>query len=135
MGCPATGISGSKAYIGGMLYSSHEMPTVFVIAKDWTLRAAVRAELRELGIDALGMESADDAGRAIAAGQVPSAVVLEAGATSPAMEQIARRVPVIVVASGLERVTFEPVAAILHRPVRVGEIVARVKQALQGTPA
>ena len=47
------------------------MHTVFVIATDWTLRAGVRAELRELGIDALGMDSADDAGRALAENQTP----------------------------------------------------------------
>jgi hypothetical protein len=29
------------------------MPIVFVIATDWTMHTAVRAELRELGIDAL----------------------------------------------------------------------------------
>ena len=41
------------------------MPVVFVVARDWTLRMGVRAELRELGIEALGMESAEDAGRAL----------------------------------------------------------------------
>ena len=44
------------------------MQVVFVIAPDWTMRTAVRAELRELGIDALRMDSADDASRAIVSG-------------------------------------------------------------------
>jgi DNA-binding response OmpR family regulator len=110
------------------------MPTVFVIAEDWMLRAMLRAQLRELGIDALGMETADDAARALAGGQMPSAVVLETSsvAESAAMAELARRVPLIVVASGLERLTLPEAAAIFHRPVRVGEIVARVMQTLRG---
>jgi len=35
-----------------MRYSKIWMPVVFVIATDWKLRTAVRAELRERGIDA-----------------------------------------------------------------------------------
>lgn len=114
------------------------MLTVFIIAHDWMLRAGVRAELREKGIEALGMESLDDAAKAIAAGQMPSAVVLEAGAgeTNPqALEQMARRVSVIVVASRWEHPPLESAAAVLYRPVRVGDVVARVLQALQGHPA
>jgi hypothetical protein len=42
------------------------------------MHTAVRAELRELGIDALGMDSADDADRPIASGTFPNVVVLEA---------------------------------------------------------
>ena len=41
------------------------MPTVFVIAQDWQLRTSVRAELREQGVEALGMERVDDAAQAI----------------------------------------------------------------------
>ena len=114
------------------------MLIAFIIAQDWMLRTGVRAELREKGIEALGMESLDDATKAIAAGQMPSAVVLEAGAgkASPqALEQLARRVPVIVVASRWEPAPLESAAAVLHRPVRVGDVVARVLQALQGHPA
>jgi len=101
------------------------------------LRTGVRAELREKGIEALGMESLDDAAKAIAAGQMPSAVVLEAGAGAEnpqALEQWARRVPVIVVASRWDP-PLESAAAVLYRPVRVGDVVARVLQALQGHPA
>ena len=114
------------------------MLTVFIIARDWMLRAGVRAELREKGIEALGMESLDDAAKAIATGQMLSAVVFEAGAggTNPqALEQLARRVPVIVVASRWEPAPLESAAAVLYRPVRVGDVVARVLQALQGHPA
>ena len=94
----------------------------------------LRAQLRELGVDALGMERTDDAARAIADGQMPAAVVLETSSAekSEAMTELARRVPLIVVASGLERIDLPEAAAIFHRPVRVGEIVARVIQALKG---
>ena len=94
----------------------------------------LRAQLRELGIDALGMETPDEAARALANGQMPSAVVLESGAStdSPAIGELARNVPLIVVASGVEKLNLPEAAAIFHRPVRVGEIVARVMQALKG---
>ena len=117
-----------------MLYLGIEMPTVFVIAEDWMLRAMLRAQLRELGVDALGMETADDAARAIADGQMPAAVVLETSSRekSEAMAELARRVPLIVVTSGLDRIALPEAAAIFHRPVRVGEIVARIMQALKG---
>jgi len=115
------------------------MPTVFVIARDWTLRAGVRAELRELGIDALGIESADEAGRAIAAGQVPAVVVLEAIpelADNTAVRNLVERVPTILIASRTETVSLPPVDTVFYRPVRIGEIVARVKELVhRGHPA
>lgn len=122
--------------------SSARMPIVFVISKDWTLRALVRAELRHAGIEALGMESVDDAGRAIAEGHAPSAIVLDA-AQEPdasmerqALRNLAGRVPVVLVASRVERaVPLEGAAALVYRPVRVIEIVARVKELLGGQAA
>lgn len=107
------------------------MPVVFVIARDWTLRIAVRAELREQGVEALGMESADDAGRAVAAGQLPSAIVIEAlpeFAGHPGIQKLIERIPTVLVASRAETVPLPPVAAVFYRPVRIGEIVARVRE-------
>jgi len=117
-----------------MLCSLAGMPTVFVIARDWTLRTSVRAELRERGVDALGMESADDAGRAVAGGQVPAVVVMEATpeiAGDPAIRRLVERVPTIVIASRTESVKLPPVDTVLYRPVRIGEIVARVEELLR----
>ncbi len=118
------------------------MPTVFVIARDWTLRAAVRAELREARIEALGMESLDDLARALARGTLPSAIVLEAdvaagAASAPsALSNLAKRVPVIVVGSRTHAApAIEGAAAVLYRPVRVADIVARVQQVLAGQTA
>lgn len=112
------------------------MPTVFVIGQDWTLRANVRAELREQGVEALGMESLDDAAQAVAKGTIPAAIVLDStgeGDVSPALVNLAQRIPVILVAS---RATAAPspegIAAVLWRPVRVGEVVEQTLKLLKG---
>jgi len=122
-----------KAYLNKMRYSGKGMPVVYVLATDWKLRAAVRAELRERGIDALGMESADDAGRALARGEVPAAVVLEATAEfarDEAIRKLLERVPTVVVASRVETVPLAKVSALLYKPVRIGEIVEKVSEIL-----
>lgn len=126
------------------------MAIVFVIARDWMLRTAVRAELRELGIEALGMESAEDVGRALAAGQIPAAVVLEGTAEiagHPAVRKLIERVPAILIASRTETLPLVPArpgdaagrpasAVVFYRPVRIAEIVAGVRELLErGTPA
>ena len=116
------------------------MLVVFIIARDWMLRAGVRAELRERGIEALGMESPDDAARVLAEGkcQAPAAIVLEGASASEAhqaLENLARRVPIIVVASRMEPPPLSPAAATLYRPVRVQDVVDQVLRILQGTPA
>ena len=116
-----------------MRYSNNGMPVVFVIATDWKLRAAVRAELRERGIDALGMDTAEDLGRALAGGAVPAVVVLEANAElagDPAIQGLAARVLTVLVASRTETVALPRVAAVFYRPVRIGEIVEKVNELL-----
>ena len=87
-----------------MRYSKNGMPVVSVIATEWKLRAAVRAELRERGIDALGMDSAEDVGRAVAGGTMPGVVVLEANAElagDAAVQSLVGRVPTIWELRGL----------------------------------
>ena len=116
-----------------MLFLSMGMPTVFVIARDWALRAGVRAELREQGIHALGMDSLDQSGQAIAAGEMPAAVVLEAVAEivgDPAAKSLIERVPTVLIASRTQTLPL-PAATVLYRPVRVGEIVRSVQQLLR----
>jgi hypothetical protein len=116
-----------------MRYSKNGMPVVFVIATELKLRAAVRAELRERGIDALGMESAEDVGRALATGAMPAVVVLEANAglaDDPAVRDLVTRVPTVLVASRVETVALPRVAAVFYRPVRIGEIVEKVSELL-----
>lgn len=115
------------------------MPTVFVIGKDWTLRSLVRAELREHGVEALGMESVDDAAQLLARGTMPSVVVLDttaAGEPAAALGPLAGRVPLVIVASHAESTpALEKAAAVLYKPVSVGEIVARVERLLKGVAA
>jgi hypothetical protein len=114
-----------------MLHSIYEMPVVFVIAHDWNLRAGVRAELRERGIEALGMDAPADAGRIIASGQIPAVVVLEAIpelASDPGIQKLIERVPTILIASRTETISLPPVDTVFYRPLRVGEIVDRVHE-------
>jgi hypothetical protein len=110
------------------------MPIVFVVARDWTLRATVRAELRERGIDALGIESPEDVNRAVAGGQMPAVIVLEAtteNAADPAIRKLIERVPAVLIASRMETVSLPPVASVLYRPVRIHEIVTRVTELIE----
>ena len=112
------------------------MPVVFVIARDWKLRAMVRAELRERGVTALGMQTGSEAGERIASGIIPAVVVLEAEETgAPGLAWLARRVPFVVVASGLDATAWPQAAKLLRRPVRVGEIVAATLDLLEGRQA
>lgn len=109
------------------------MPVVYVIAEDWALRAGVRAELRERGIEALGMESASDAGVALAADEMPDAMVLDAGAkaaSEAAIQLLAERVPTILIASRSEATPRLRAAKIFYRPVRIAEIVEAVAELL-----
>jgi len=107
---------------------------VFVIATDWKLRAGVRAELRELGIEAMGMDSVDDAGKAIARNEMPGAIVLEATGElmgGAGVQDLVARVPTIVIASRTETVEIPQGAEVMYRPVSVGEIVERVRKILK----
>lgn len=126
---------GDKAPLAVMLYSLAGMPVVYVIGEDWTLRAGVRAELRERGIEALGMETSADASAAIAAGQTPSAIVLDANskaASDPAIQRLVGRVPSVVVASRTSTVRLGSATKTLFRPVQIREIVSAVLDLLKG---
>jgi hypothetical protein len=119
------------------------MQLVFVIARDWILRTSVRAQLREQGVDALGMDSPDDVGRALASGQIPAAVVLEGTAdlaSHAGVLDLISRVPTILIASRTEKIpalaqknqmAASYIGAVLYRPVLVRDIVARVMQFLR----
>lgn len=115
------------------------MPSVFVVGADWNLRGGVRAELRERGVEALGMECLEDAATTIATGTVPAAIVVDAeclDAGTSALEAIARRLPIVVIASrAVEPPALPAAATVLYRPVSVGEIVNRVIELLQGQAA
>src|SRR5437879_7136294 len=113
------------------------MPRVFVISGQWSLRALVRAELLHAGVQALGMDSVGDLAVALARGDTPSAIVLDAaaieratGPTRAALARLARRVPIVLVASrseisGKPATPLEGVAAGLVRAVCDGVVFAR----------
>jgi DNA-binding response OmpR family regulator len=120
-----------------MLYCKAGMPIVFILARDWPLRVLLRAELRERGVQAIGMQTAAEVGTRIASGDMPSVVVLEASQdVELGLESLARRVPFVVVASGSEQDAWPAAATtVLHRPVRIAEVVAAVLDHLRGRPA
>jgi hypothetical protein len=116
-----------------MRYPKIWMPVVHVIAKDWKLRAAVQAELRERGIDALEIDSVEAGERVLASGDLPSVVVLEATAEysgQPAIQRLVARVPTILIASRTETVQLPQVAGVFYRPVSVAEIAEKVSELL-----
>jgi len=103
-------------------------PVVFVISPEWTLRTMVRAELREAGVEALGMEGIRDMVEALHRGIVPCMVVidgseLEKPVTRETMEDMSRNIPALVVESAAP---VPSSAEVLRRPVRVQDIVSRV---------
>lgn len=109
------------------------MRVVFVIAADWTLRAAVRAQLREMGVEALGMDSADDIARLLPSGRPPDAIVLQAVPEllgDSRIQNLIHRAPTILVASRALQVPLPMGPAVLYRPVRIAEIVDRVSKLL-----
>jgi hypothetical protein len=120
-----------------------ERMAVVVIARNWILRMSVRAELRERGVDALGMDSPDDVGRALASGQVPAAVVLEGTAdlaSDPGILNLIPTVPTLLIASRTEKIPLLPemkkgsapyAGAVLYRPVLVGDVASRLLHLLR----
>jgi hypothetical protein len=128
------------------------MPTVFVISDNWMLRSGVRAELRERGIEAMGIASARDALERMDGGAQPAVLVIDAGTGagsgagsggSAAGVDIGAEdaaigglldsgVPAILISS--RTVTSPPwrPAVLLPRPVWVAEITAAVLRLLKG---
>jgi hypothetical protein len=118
-----------------MLYSASKMPVVFIVSGEWDLRGAVRAELREAGIEALGVESVEDMARMISGGIAPALVVLDGAQlggpeTREALQNLSSRLPLLVIDSRLNPAPPLPNAHTILRPVQVKEIVARVLEML-----
>lgn len=115
------------------------MPVVFIVSGEWDLRGAVRAELREAGIEALGMETVEDMAQMIARGVAPDLVVLDGAQlqrpeTRQALENLGSRVPLLVIDSRVSPAPPLTGAQTILRPVQVKEIVARVL-AILSSPA
>jgi len=123
-----------------MLYFASKMPVVFIVSREWDLRGAVRAELRQAGIEALGTETVEDMAKMIAGGLAPSLVVLDGSElhkteTHQALEHLTSRVPLLVVDSRLNPAPPVPGAQTIRRPVQVKEIVDRVLAMLSRKPS
>jgi hypothetical protein len=93
--------------------------------------------LRERGVEALGLETADDIGKALAQGIQPSVVVidgveLEHEQPREQIANLARQVAVLVVDSRVTPTPLLPGTERLERPISVGDIVARVLGHLRG---
>jgi DNA-binding NtrC family response regulator len=121
------------------------MPEVFVVSSDWILRAALRAELLEAGLRARGMQSLSSVSAAFAGGEIPAVVVLDAAMVETpgdetSIANLARHSCMLVVTSHVQLPSgsaewMRSAAAVLHRPVRIGEIVTRVKEIVKGQAA
>jgi len=114
-----------------MLYSAFKMPVVFIVSREWDLRGAVRAELRQMGVEALGMETVGDMAEIIARGIAPSVVVLDGAElqnteTYRALEHLTSRMPFLVVDSRLDPAPPLPGAKTVLKPVQIKEIVSLV---------
>lgn len=108
-----------------------KMPVVFVISSDWTLRTMVRAELREAGIMALGMQAAGDLEEVLIRGIVPSSIVLDGVELEDAKARnmlgtLAQNVAVLVVDSAIRPARPLAGTEVLQRPVQVRDVVSRV---------
>ena len=91
----------------------------------------VRAELREAGIEALGMEMITDVEDALARGFVPSLIVLDGAeleneTARKSVEELAHSVAVLVVDSRISPAPAVPGTEVLWRPMRVQDVVSRV---------
>jgi DNA-binding response OmpR family regulator len=107
------------------------MPVIFIVSGEWNLRGAVRAELREAGIGALGMETVEDMAQTIAGGIVPDLVVLDGAQllrpeSRQPLENLSSRVPFLVIDSRVSPAPPLQGAQTIVRPVQVKDIVARV---------
>ena len=108
-----------------------KMPVVFVISSDCTLRTMVRAELREAGIMALGMQETGDLEEVLIRGIVPSSIVLDGVELEDPKAQntlgtLAQNVAVLVVDSAIRPARPLAGTEVLHRPVQVRDVVSRV---------
>jgi hypothetical protein len=110
------------------------MPIVFVISDNWMLRTGVRAELRERGIEAMGIDSAREAVRRIDAGSGAGSVPgVDVGGEDAAIGRLLESgVAAILISSRTVRSPPWKPDVLLPRPVRVGEITAAVLRLLKG---
>jgi DNA-binding response OmpR family regulator len=102
------------------------LQTIWIINSDHWPRALLRGELIEHGFDAVGFETLSDAFDALVT-RAPDVIVVDVhGQPTPQTVNLLRiGVPVIVIAGATEMQDLPDVdwAAVLRRPISIGEIV------------
>jgi DNA-binding response OmpR family regulator len=100
--------------------------TIWIINSDHRARALLRGELMEHGFDAVGFETVSDASNALVT-RPPDVIVVDVhGQPIPQTVNLLRiGVPVIVIVGATEIQDLPDVdwAAVLRRPIAIGEIV------------
>ena len=84
------------------------------------------------------METAEDLERSIANGESPQVLVIDGhakAASDPVVQQLAGRVPAIVIAPRTTTIALGCAAKVLFRPVQIGEVVAAVLDLVKGKNA
>lgn len=117
------------------------MTQICIVGRDWKFRALVRAELREQGYEALGLETLDEVGKAVAAGELsPAAIVFDLSETDDrdrdlsTLRSLALSLPVILIASHSNLPDSSTVPAsvtTLFRPLTVADIVSHVRARME----
>jgi hypothetical protein len=113
-------------------YHSVTQSVVFIIGRDWKFRALLRAELVQKGLEALGLESLDEAGQLIASGTPPRLTIFDMNdfeATGDlahllALCQSGRLL--LLVSPGTKLPQQLASAATLSRPVSIGTIAEEI---------
>ncbi len=115
---------------------------VLLIAADWRSRALILAELQEAGYDVMAVPGLRYGLKALLRSRVCPRMILvdvwqDDFATPDRIAELVRvspDVPVVLVVGTFEREAYAPLtdqlAALLIRPVRIGEVVDRVRALL-----
>ncbi len=99
----------------------------------------MRAQLREEGYEAIGLETVEEAeGELATSAPRPAALVFDTSETSvaevePKLIALAGRLPVMVVAAATEEFDSASVQ-LLRRPVQIQDVVAAVRSAVARLP-
>ncbi len=111
---------------------------VFIIGRDWKFRALLRAELLEKGLEAMGLESLDEAGQLVASGTLPHLTVFDmtdydAGRDLGRLLALGKSGRLLLLVSLGTKLPQElSGVTTLSRPITVGTIVEKICRRLPG---
>lgn len=117
------------------------MSQICIVGRDWKFRALVRAELREEGYEALGLETLDEVGKAIARRDLsPAALVFDLSESDDpdrdlaSLHSLAHSLPIILIASHAHLPVPSALPegiTLLYRPLAVSDVLNRVRALLR----